>query len=367
MENKYYDWGEILSKKDRNGKTPGVFMACSRGRSIGKTTGIAIEMIKKFYTHEPSHLDKLPLEGDQFILICREKQFLGKLASGIFDTALAIHKPDTIVVEKIRAKGLYSDIYFVTGTDKNKKEVHVGWSVAIAAYDGLKLVANTFGKGAFILFDEYQPEFNATYLPDEISKFKILMKTLQKGIDKPVKYIPIVMCSNSVSVFSPYMVEANLHRYIKSDTKWVKLDGLVFNKAEIKAINDMHENDYVNRVFSASDRTTDYNDNSWVNDDYKAICKPDGWGRAEYYVTLISGDKKFAVKRYDEVGLYYVDNNVDETAPLRYNIRKKDMEINIPVIKTAFACSVLRDAMQQGAVRFANMGCKNALYDLFLA
>lgn len=366
MENKYYDWSEILTKKDKNGQTPGVFMVCSRGRSIGKTTGIAEEMVKKFYSHEPSLLDNLPLEGDQFIILCREKQFLGKLANGIFDTCLAIYHPNVICTEKIRAKGLYSDIYFVTGTDKNKQEVHVGWSISIAAYDGLKLLANTFGKGALVLFDEYQSELDSTYLSDEIMKFKSVMKTLQKGIDKPVKYLPIIMCSNSVSVFSPYMVEANLHRHVKSDTKWVKLDGLVFNKAEIQAINDMHDNDYINRVFSGSDKSTDYKDDSWVNDDYKAICKPDDWGRCDYYCTLISGDKSFAVKYYPEVGLYYIDNKVDSTAPLRYNIRLKDMELNVPVIKTAYACNVLRDAMRHGCVRFNNMGCKMALYDLFI-
>ena len=66
------------------------------------------------------------------------------------------------------------------------------------------------------------------------------------------------------------------------------------------------------------------------------------------------------------MGLYYVDTKIDETFPTVYNIKLKTMVPNVQVIKTAFACKILREAMSNGAVRFATMDAKMALYDLFI-
>lgn len=360
----FYDWSEILQKKCKGGGFPRIIMVCSRGRSIGKTTGAAEEMVKKFYTHEPSELDHLPLEGDKFVLLCREKQFLGKVAQGIFTTALDIYHPGVIVKEKIAAKGIYSDIYFVTGTDKDKKETHVGWVIPIAAFDGIKLLANTFSSCGLVFMDEFQPELKESYLPEELYKFRLVMGSLRKGKGKAAKYLPIIMCSNTVSLFSPYMTECGLHKRVKSDTKWVKTDKIIFNKAYIAKIAELVNDDYFD---SANDYDAEAEgDNSWINDDNVAICKPENWGPSDYYVTLKSGDTSYAVRYYPQMGYYYVDTKIDATFPDVYNIRLKNMEPNIPIIKTAFACRVLRDAIQNGVVRFSCMDAKFALYDLFV-
>ena len=364
-EGQFYDWSEILSKKCKGGGYPRIIMVCSshKCRSIGKTTGMAHEMIKKFYTHEPSALDNLPLEGNKFVLLCRQKQTLGKLAAGIFTTALDVYYPGVIVKEKIAAKGMYSDIYFVTGTDKDKKETHVGWVVPLSGYDGVKLLANTWGDCGLIFQDEFQPEMSESYLNDELTKWRLVTGSLRKGKSNAAKYLPVVMCSNTVSLFSPYMVECGLHKRVKPDTKWVKTDKVIFNKPFMEEIAKQVNDDYFD---SANDYANDDSDNSWINDDSVAICKPDGWGPADYYCSLICADQKFAVKYYRQMGYYYVDTKVDETYPTVYNIRLKSMEPNVPIIKTAFACKVLRDAMQKGVVRFSCMEAKMALYDLFI-
>lgn len=354
-QSKFYDGTELLGKRDAEGQLPEIYIVCSRTRSAGKTTWFT----KLLFEHWLETRQK-------FVIFCRNKLELGNVAEGMFKVMLDLFHPEYSMKEVIQMKGIYSDIRVTTGTNEDdKKTFPVGYVIPLASADNIKRISSMFCDASEGYFDEFQPEAKTTYLSDEVNRFLSIVTSIARGGGETRRRFPIYFSSNSISINNPYFIELGLNRRIKQDTKWVKGIGYVFQKIENAEIQDEHANAGINRAFRGN-KSIDFADGMWMNDNYTCVENPDNWGRSDYYCTLVNGNYRYGVKYYPAVGLYYVDYKVDNSAISVFNIKYDDMTPNIPLIRGSLSMITLRNAMERGIVRFKDIRCKEACMDLFI-
>lgn len=353
-EIKFYDGTELLGKYDSEGLPPEIYIVCSRTRSAGKTFFFTKKLFEDFLN-----------DGSKFVVFCRNKLELGSVAEGMFKGMLDVYHKEYTFGETIQMKGCYSNIIATKGIGDEQEKIHVGYVIPLASADQIKRISSMFVDSVQGFFDEFQPESKSTYLTDEVNKFLSIVTSIARGGGDTRRRFPVYFCSNTISVNNPYFVELGLNRRIKPDTKWVKGVGYVFQKIENQAIIDTHALSGINRAFKGN-KAIDYSDNSWMNDNYTCVEKPGDWGRAMYYCTIIDGKYIYGVNYYPEMDLYFVGCKYDKTAGLVFNIKYDDMSPNIPLIRGSLYMKTLKQAMEQGIVRFQTIHAKESFMDLFI-
>lgn len=351
----FYSCEKLIHTLDKNGDKPELFIVCSRVRGPGKTFSFTKKLLDDFMADRES----------KFVLFCRSKLELGGVAEGMFKSMMSIHYPDYDMYEKIQMKSIYSNIYISSGKDDEKEVLHVGYVIPLNSADNIKRISSMFSDSVQGYFDEFQPEDKNTYLSNEVAKFLSIHTSIARGDGQSRRYYPIYFASNTISINNPYFISLGLNRMIQTNTKFYRGEGFVFEKADNPGLVAVHAESGMARAFS-QEKSIDYGDNSWLNDNYACVSKPGNWGRAQYICTLISGNIKLGVKYYPQEMLYYVDYNVDKSAALVFNIKYDNMEPNIPLIRGSLAMIKLRESMERGIVRFRDLQCKSICMDLFI-
>lgn len=353
MGTQFYDNTKLLNTLDKNGEKPELFIVCSRVRGPGKTFSFTKKLINDF-------LDK----DEKFVLFCRTMKELGNIADGMMKEMLAIEHPDMTVYEKIQMKGVFSKVYLERGIGEEVVKYHCGYVIPLNSADTIKKISSMFTDASQGYFDEFQPENNGTYLSNEVNKFLSIHGSISRGGGQSRRYFPCYFSSNTVSINNPYFVELGLTNKIQDNTKFYRGDGFVFEKCFNEGLVKTHAESPMARAFS-SNKSINYRDNSWLNDDKSCICKPDNWGKSIYMCTLKDTDREYAVRNYPEVGLWYIDYNVDKNFKFVYNI-SLDGNLNIPFIKSSSMMKTIKDMFSQGRMRMKNGQIKNMVLSLFV-
>lgn len=361
----FYTNEVLIKMKDKNGNVPEIFINCSRGRSAGKTFSAAKMLYEWRFKDDFPLLPLLDPSCDKFVLLTRHKKELGSVAEGIMKGYLEFSHPDVSVYEKIQMKGTFSNIYAEYGAGENRVTKHIGYVIPLAADDEIKKISSMFVDAWGIFFDEFQPMNNSTYLKNEVDRLLSIHTSLARGGGHSVRYFPIFMSSNTINIFNPYFIALGMHGKIQSNTRYYRGDGFVFERCMVSGLSAKHASSGVNKAFAGRDIIDYADDDSWLNDDQSCIDKPNGWGRPDYVCTLVSGKTRYAVKYYSEVGLYYIDYNVDQTSKYVYNITL-DGNLNIPFIKTSPVLDNIRKRFMNGLVRMKDNNIKSVVLDLFV-
>lgn len=351
----FYSCEKLLNTLDKNGEKPELYIVCSRVRGPGKTFSFTRKLLDDYMADKCS----------KFVLFCRSKLELGGVAEGMFKSMMSIHYPDYNMYEKIQMKSIYSNIYISCGEGDEKEILHVGYVIPLNSADNIKRISSMFSDSVQGYFDEFQPEDKNTYLSNEVGKFLSIHTSISRGEGKSRRYYPVYFSSNTISINNPYFISLGLNRKIQTNTKMYKGEGFVFEKAENPGLVEEHAKSGMARAFN-NEKSIDYSDNSWLNDNYACVEKCGNWGRAQYICTLISGDIKLGVKYYPQVMLYYVDYNIDKSSNMVFNIKYDNLEPNIPLIRGSLAMIKLRESMERGVVRFKDLRCKGICMDLFI-
>lgn len=351
----FYSNEKLLNTMDKNGDRPELYIVCSRVRGPGKTFSFTKKLLDDFMSDKKS----------KFVLFCRAKLELGSVADGMFKSMMDIHYPEWRMSEKIQMKGIYSNIYIDNGTGEGKEKYHVGYVIPLNSADNIKRISSLFSDSVQGYFDEFQPEDKNTYLSDEVQKFLSIHTSIARGEGQSRRYYPVYFASNTISINNPYFIALGLNRKIQPNTKMFKGEGFVFEKADNPGLVEEHAQSAMAKAFS-HEKSIQYGDNSWLNDNYACIEKPNNWGRAEYVCTLISGEISLGVKYYPQVALYYVDYNTDKDTALVFNIKYDDMQPNIPLIRGSATMIKLKESMERGIVRFKDLRAKGICMDLFV-
>lgn len=335
----YYDGVKILATKDLNGDTPEIFMVTSN-RSAGKTTYFQRLMVNRFLKR-----------GEKFAIFFRYNYELDDCADAFFkDIGELFFRGMTMRSER-RLSGLYHELFL---DDKP-----CGYAMAINGADTLKKKSQYFSDVANIFFDEFQSE-TGHYCPQELRKFKSLHMSIARGQNKQVRYVPVYMASNPVSLLNPYYLGMGISSRLRDDTKILRGKGFVLEQGFNESASKAQRESGFNKAFVDDDYIDYATQAVYLNDSKAFIEKPTGSSR--YLCTLRYEGKEYAIREYVDSGIVYCDDRPDSTFTNRISVTTEDHQINYVMLKrNDFFLAQMRYFFERGCFRFKDLQCKDAL------
>lgn len=336
---KYYDGTKLLSMLDINGNKPEIYM-CTTNRTGGKTTYFGRLCINRF-------LDK----GEKFGLLYRYNYELDDIADKFYKDLGSLFFPNYTMTSKRRASGTFQELFL---NDKS-----CGYGLSLNNADQIKKYSHLFSDIQRMIFDEFQSETNH-YCDNETKKFISIHTSIARGQGKQVRYVPVYMLSNPVSIINPYYVEMGISGRLKDDTKFLRGDGFVLEQGYIESASIEQKKSGFNRAFSKNSYTVYSSECVYLNDNKAFVEKPAG--KSKYLCTLRYKGSDFALREYTESGLIYCDDKADSSFLTKISVTTDDHNINYVMLKrNDFFLSNLRYFFEHGCFRFKDMRCKEAV------
>lgn len=337
--NKYYDGTKLLSMLDLNNNKPEIYM-CTTNRTGGKTTYFGRLCVNRF-------LDK----GEKFALIYRYNYELDDCAEKFFKDIGGLFFKGKTMTSKRRASGIFHELFL---DDKS-----CGYAISLNSADQLKKYSHLFSDVARMLFDEFQSETNH-YCSDEIRKFLSVHTSVARGQGEQIRYVPVIMISNPVSIINPYYVEMGISNRLRDDTKFLRGDGFVLEQGYVESASRAQKESGFNKAFAGNSYVAYSSECVYLNDNISFIEKPEGVGR--YLGTLKYKGCEYGIREFGEVGIIYCDDRPDKTFPYKLTVTTEDHEINYVMLKrNDLFLSNLRYYFEKGCFRFKDLKSKEAI------
>lgn len=336
---KYYDGTKLLSMSDINGNKPEIYM-CTSNRTGGKTTYFGRLFVNRYN-------DK----GEKFALLYRYNYELDDCAEKFYQDIGSLFFPNTTMTSKRRASGIFHELFI---DDKS-----CGYAISLNSADQIKKYSHLFSDVARILFDEFQSETNH-YCADEIRKFLSIHTSIARGHGEQVRYVPVYMLSNPVSLINPYYVEMGISERLRDDTKFLKGDGFVLEQGFVQSASEAQLNSGFNKAFVRNSYVAYSTQCVYLNDNKAFIDKPMGVGR--YLATIKYKGVDYGIREYVDDGVIYCDDKSDSTFKTKITVTTDDHEINYVMLKrNDFFLTNLRYFFERGCFRFKDLRCKEAV------
>lgn len=336
---KYYDGTKLLSMLDINGNKPEIYM-CTTNRTGGKTTYFGRLCINRFLN-----------KGEKFGLLYRYNYELDDIVDKFYKDLGSLFFSTYTMQSKRRAKGTFQELFL---NDKS-----CGYALSLNNADQIKKYSHLFSDIQRMIFDEFQSETNH-YCDNETKKFISIHTSIARGQGEQVRYVPVYMLSNPVSIINPYYVEMGISGRLKDDTKFLRGDGFVLEQGYIESASIEQKNSGFNRAFSKNSYTAYSSECVYLNDNKAFVEKPAG--KSKYLCTLRYKGSDFALREYTESGLIYCDDKADSSFLTRISVTTDDHNINYVMLKrNDFFLSNLRYFFEHGCFRFKDMRCKEAV------
>lgn len=335
----YYDGTKLLSMLDINGRKPEIYM-CTTNRTGGKTTYFARLLINRF-------LDR----NEKFCLIYRYNYELDDCAQKFFKDINGLFFKGKTMTSKRKASGIFHELYL---DDKP-----CGYAVSLNSADQLKKYSHLFSDVARMFFDEFQSETNH-YCSDEIKKLLSIHTSVARGQGEQIRYVPVYMCANPVSIINPYYVEMGISERLNDSTKFLKGDGFVLEQGFVKSASEAQKESGFNRAFSKNSYVAYSSQCVYLNDSVAFIEKPVGTSR--YLATLRYKGCDYAIREFAESGILYCDNRPDTSFKFKLTVTTDDHQINYVMLKrNDLFIANLRFFFERGCFRFKDLRCKEAV------
>lgn len=339
LKNQYYDGTKLLSMTDINGNKPELLL-CTTNRTGGKTTYFGRLVVNRFKKH-----------GKKFGLIYRYNYELDDCADKFFKDLSTLFFNGEIMTSKRRAQGIFHELWL---GDK-----HCGYALSLNSADTLKKYSHLFNDIDSMIFDEFQTE-SGKYCKDEIKKLLSIHTSVARGQGKQVRYVPVYMLSNAVTIINPYYVALGISERLNTDTKFLKGDGFVLEQGFIDSASKAQKESGFNRAFSKEKYVTYSSENIYLNDNATFIEKPSGKGL--YLATLKYNGCNYGIREYGEQGIIYCDDRADVTFRNRITVTTDDHEVNYVMLKrNDVFINMLRYYFEHGAFRFKDLKCKECV------
>lgn len=336
----YYDGTKLLSLKDINGRTPEIYL-CTTNRTGGKTTYFGRLCINRF-------LDK----GEKFALIYRFNYELDDVCDKFYKDIGSLFFPDHTMTNKRRASGMFHELFL--------DDVSCGYALSLNGADQIKKYSHLFSDVHRMIFDEFQSETNH-YCNNEVEKLQSVHTSVARGQGEQVRYVPVYMLSNPVSIINPYYVAFGISSRLRDDTKFLKGDGFVMEQGFIECASVAQKESGFNRAFGTNSKYSAYSSEGiYLNDNKSFIEKPNG--KSRYICTLRYNGSEYGIREFAEDGIMYCDDRPDVTFSTKITVTTDDHNINYVMLKrNDFFLSNLRYLFERGAFRFKDLRCKEAV------
>lgn len=336
---KYYDGAKLLSMKDINGEQPEIYM-CTTNRSGGKTTYFSRLCVNRFFKY-----------GEKFMCLYRYNYELDDCADKFYKEVGKLFFQGTVMESKRRASGIYHEL-FIDGKP-------CGYAVSINSSDQLKRYSHLFSDTMRMIFDEFQSETNH-YCDNEIVKFISIHTSVARGAGKQVRYVPVYMIANPVSIINPYYIEMGISSRLKTDTKFLKGDGFVLEQGYVESASQAQKESGFNRAFSKNKYVAYSSQCVYLNDSKAFIERPSGVGR--YLATIRYNSVDYGVREFSDSGVIYCDDRPDSSCKQKITVTTDDHEINYIMLKrNDLFLGSLRFYFERGCFRFKDLRCKEAI------
>lgn len=341
-EKQFYDGTRLLSMKDINGLTPEIFISTSN-RSAGKTTYYGRMVVNRFKK-----------QHKKFCLLYRYNYELNGCADQFFKDIGGLFFKGDEMTEVRRANGIFVELFL--------NEEPCGYCISLNYADQIKKKSHLLSDVDSILFDEFQSE-NNHYCDNEVSKLMSIHTSLARGGGEQVRYLPVYMISNAVSIINPYYLSLGIADRLKTDTNYLRGDGFVLEQGFYQNVADAQRASGFNRAFKNETYLKYACQNVYLNDNLNLIEKMNG--NSDYIVTIKKDGKFYGVRRFVDTGLFYVDNRADETYPDKIVPDASQQEQGYMLLgRSNILMSSLRIAFERGYIRFRNQECKAVFFNL---
>lgn len=338
----YYDGTKLLSLKDINGNVPEIFI-CTSNRTAGKTTYFNRLLINGFMK-----------KNEKFCILYRFIHELDDCATKFFkDVGNLFFKNHTMTSRK-RASGAYHELFF---DDKP-----CGYAIALNSADSIKKYSHLFSDVCRMMMDEFQSETN-NYCPKEISKLRSVHTSIARGNGEMVRYVPLYLVGNPVSVINPYYVALGISNRLTNKVKFLRGNGFVLEQGHNENASIAQTESAFNKAF-ADNQYLEYSAQGvYLNDNLAFIEKPVGTSR--YVCTLKYDGVDYGVREFADKGIIYCDDRADNTFPIRISVTTDDHQINYVMLRKNDLLLVhLRFLFERGCFRFKNLKCKEVILNV---
>lgn len=335
-----------MSLKDINGKQPEIYL-CTTNRSAGKTTYFERYLVKRFLKY-----------GEKFLLLYRFVYEIDNVADKFFKDIQRLFFPQYTMTSRRDRSGAFHHLFLHDG----EKEIECGYACALNSSDQIKKNSHLLSDVSRMFFDEFQSESNH-YCDDEVTKFMSIHTTVARGGGQFVRYVPVIMCSNPVSIINPYYVAMHIPAQLRDNTRYLRGDGFVLEHGHNDAAAAAQAESGFMRAFSGSSYV-DYTINGeYLNDNMAFIERP--IGQSKYISTLIFNDVEYGVRIFNEAGVIYCDNSPDKTYPVRIAVTADDHNTS-SVMARQFRSLIMmfRYYFERGSFRFKDLNAKQAILTL---
>lgn len=335
----YYDGTKLLSLTDLDGKQPEIIMVTTN-RTGGKTTYFGRLCVNKFKKGQ-----------GKFALLYRYNYELDDCSDKFFKDLNTLFFPGSIMESKRKASGIFHEL-FLDGES-------CGYALSLNSADQLKKYSHLFSDVNRMIFDEFQSETNH-YCNDEIKKFISIHTSVARGQGEQVRYVPVYMLSNPVSLINPYYVELGISNRLRDDTKFLRGHGYILEQGFIDSASVAQKESGFNKAFAKNSYVAYSSECVYLNDNKAFIEKPNGIGR--YLCTIKYNRTDFGVREFADSGFIYVDDRPDSSYKYKITVTTEDHEINYVMLKrNDMFLTNLRFYFEKGCFRFKDLRCKEAI------
>lgn len=335
----YYDGTKLLSLTDLDGKQPEILMVTTN-RTGGKTTYFGRLCVNKFKKGQ-----------GKFALLYRYNYELDDCADKFFKDLSTLFFSGSVMESKRKASGIFHEL-FLDGES-------CGYALSLNSADQLKKYSHLFSDVNRMIFDEFQSESNH-YCSDEIKKFISIHTSVARGQGEQVRYVPVYMLSNPVSLINPYYVELGISNRLRDDTKFLRGHGFILEQGFIDSASIAQKESGFNKAFAKNSYVAYSSECVYLNDNKAFIEKPNGIGR--YLCTIKYNGTDFGVREFADSGFIYVDDRPDTSYKYKITVTTSDHEINYVMLKrNDMFLTNLRFYFEKGCFRFKDLRCKEAI------
>lgn len=343
---KFYDGAKLLSLMDINGKKPEIYI-CTTNRTGGKTTYFGRLCVNRF-------LDS----NEKFCLVYRFNYELDNVADKFFKDIGRLFFPEYTMRSERRASGIFHELFLCKNKDDDNGK-SCGYAISLNSADQIKKYSHFFSDVSRMIFDEFQSETNH-YCSDEVQKLISIHTSIARGAGEQIRYVPVFMLSNPVSLINPYYIELGITSRLRDNTKFLKGDGFVLEQGFVESASEAQKESGFNRAFSGNKYVAYSAESVYLNDNQAFIEKPQGFSR--YLCTLRYNGTDYAIKEYPEAGVIYCDDKPDRSFRSKLSVTTTDHNVNYVMLKrNETFLNNLRYYFEKGAFRFKDLRCKEAV------
>ena len=347
MQSKYYDGTKLLSLKDINGNKPEIYI-CTTNRTGGKTTYFGRLCVNRF-------LDK----GEKFCLLYRFNYELDNVADKFFKDISNLFFKEYVMFSERRANGIFHELKIHKISEKREDAQSCGYAISLNSADQIKKYSHLFSDVSRMIFDEFQSETNH-YCTNEIKKLLSVHTSIARGNGEQIRYVPVYMLSNPVSIINPYYVELGISARLKADTKFLRGDGFVLEQGFLESAADAQKTSGFNKAFARNQYIAYSAECIYLNDNQAFIERPTGNSR--YLCTLRFDSVDYGIREFQENGIVYCDDRPDKSYKYKISVTTEDHDVNYVMLKrNEFFLDSLRYYFEHGAFRFKDLRCKEAV------